>query len=217
MTSHLEFDWYISPADRFLYEGEFTKYAVDNLVPMSSMETVFTASRLSQQDFVQANFIDIQNTSSLNKEQYVAFSHVLNMRRKGKTYPLLPQSLREKFLADESTKTLGRGAARDDDPILKDLESDIQTASSSLSQLQAEKQKEVDRLATLKNTKEELEGLLEYKRRQLEGMKDEIVRLRSASPSGGNPQVAGLMNKLSQDRQTLVSRREEIQRTLDSL
>ncbi|TPX49345.1 hypothetical protein SeLEV6574_g01514 [Synchytrium endobioticum] len=217
MNASAEFDWYISPADRFQAESDFQRYVVDGRVPLSSMEPIFTQSRLSQSDFLQAwNFVDLQQTQSVNQEQFVAFCHVLAMRRNGRTYPAsLPSSLREKFLADESCKGLGTNAAKDSepDPMIVQLESAISSADSQLKSLQVERNDASDKLEQLRLTHEELERLVASKIRVLKSLKDELEKLRSHS-SGESQDVQRLMERLRTDKQKLEDRKNEILRSV---
>ncbi|KAJ3014513.1 endocytosis defective- protein [Thoreauomyces humboldtii] len=135
-----EFDWYISPAERFAAETQFAKYSQDEdevarkyivharplyflcahlyptlLIPVTQLEQLFQLSRLSQPEFSQIwQIVDIRMTQRINLEQFVYFSHVLNQRRKGKEIPVgIPLTVKESFLKEStlSSSTSARPSA----------------------------------------------------------------------------------------------------------
>ncbi|KAJ3032525.1 hypothetical protein HK097_005210 [Rhizophlyctis rosea] len=166
--------------------------------------------------------------------------HILNTRRKGKGLPIgIPLSIKEEFLKEATTTTeprpftrstsgnirdLGASANKD----AKDLQQELDALAIDLRTAQKEKELAEERAAELQISKEEFQGLANYKRRQLAALRDEVAQLRDklkgmgdvvspkAGAFGGEDGPQELLGKLRAERRMLESRREEVQRSIDA-
>ncbi|KAI9094412.1 hypothetical protein DFS34DRAFT_248525 [Phlyctochytrium arcticum] len=227
-----EFDWYISPAERFASETQFTRYSEDeDYVTIHQLEPLFALSRLSIEEFSQIwQLVDIRMSQKINKEQYVTFAHILNTRRKGKPLPIgVPLEIKEVFLRDTEAveqKPFTRSLSDNIRDIGSSRHKTTQELTSELSQLETElnaAQSEValatDRVKEEETTRGEMEGLLGYKRRQLQALREEVQALKGMaggiSGSGGAQQhVEELLEKLLGEKQMLEARKAELERTV---
>jgi hypothetical protein len=116
----------VSPSDRFSYESSFDKYSdygdyvecmllffspktvvSDKLISSSStvnqIENLIQLTRLSRSEIITLwNIVDITGTQRFNKEQFIWFLHIVNVRRKASKMPTgLPLRLKEKILDAE--------------------------------------------------------------------------------------------------------------------
>ncbi|KAJ3045504.1 hypothetical protein HDV00_009158 [Rhizophlyctis rosea] len=184
--------------------------------------------------------VNIRFAEAINKEQFVYFMHILNTRRKGKSLPIgIPLNIKEEFLK-EPTKTtasrpftrstsgnirdLGASATKD----AKELQQELEALAVELRTAQKEKELAEERAGELQTAMEEIQGLADYKRRQLAALRDEVAQLRDklrtlgdAAPKvgtfGGEDGPAELLGKLKAERQLLESRRVETQRSVDAV
>ncbi|KND02788.1 uncharacterized protein SPPG_01869 [Spizellomyces punctatus DAOM BR117] len=236
-----DFDWYISPADRFAAETQFAKYSGDeDEVALNQLEPLFQLSRLSVEEFSQIwlrfyrQLIDIRMAQKINKEQFVYFAHVLNTRRKGKPLPIgIPLDMKEAFLKEpkESSRPYVRNTTdniRDlgvnRNKSAKELEEELEQVEADIRSARGESSLAAERLEELKQAKDESVHLADYKRRQLAGLREEVSQLRSslqapgsASSGGGGQRMEELLSKLAAEKQLLENRRAEVQRSLNTL
>lgn len=98
------YDWYLSPADRFQYETDFKKYTNHDTVTLKQLDPLFNQSRISTNDFIQIwQLIDIKYSQEINLQQFVYFMHVLVSKRRGFPIPFsLPLNIKEEFLKTEA-------------------------------------------------------------------------------------------------------------------
>ncbi|KAJ3130834.1 endocytosis defective- protein [Physocladia obscura] len=197
-----DFDWYVSPSDRFNYESKFSKFSNDDdEVTLSQLEPLYQTSHLSQNEFAQIWTLISLSQPSINQEQFIYFQHVLASRRRGRPLPVgIPLAVKEAFLkAKPESKMFTRYI-----PGTRDIAASTWKDAAQLQEeaiiverdiVEYEKQREEAeaRLADLTQTSDEMGGLASYKRNHLNSVRDDVAMLResvkllkSSGVDGGN-------------------------------
>ncbi|KAJ3078287.1 endocytosis defective- protein [Rhizoclosmatium sp. JEL0117] len=183
------FDWYISPTDRFTYEEKFPNFCNDeDEVQMSSLEPLYQTSHLSQSEFAQIwTLVSLGNTS-INKEQFIYFQHVLTSRRKGKPLPIgVPMHIKEGFLKSKAesklytryvpgTRDIAASAWKD----AAQLQEEIIVVEKDIVSFEETRVEAEAKLADLTQTSDEMNGLAGYKKNHLSSVRDDVTMLRDS-------------------------------------
>ncbi|KAI8848993.1 hypothetical protein BC829DRAFT_393104 [Chytridium lagenaria] len=185
----MDFDWYISPSDRFAHETEFTRVCKgEDQIVVSQLEPLFQVSRISQEDFLQIWWESyFAGSPSINQEQFVFFKHILDSRRKGRPLPVgVPLHIKESFLKDRQTlfKTSCLGTR---DP------HELATVEKSLRSAKQQQTDMDDKIKDLHQMREELQGLVQFKRGHLSALKDDLQILKEASAPGATAGTSGTL------------------------
>ncbi|KAJ3205267.1 endocytosis defective- protein [Dinochytrium kinnereticum] len=224
----MDFDWYISPSERFAKENEFSKLCKkgEDAIIVSQLEPLFQVSRISQEDFLQIwNLISL-GSPSINEEQFVYFKHVLDSRRKGRPLPIgVPLNIKEAFLKEKVenrvyTRTvLGTrdpGASSGKDASL--LQVELDAVEEKLKAAKSEQGNLDDQIKDLQQVRDELQGLVQFKRAHLSALKDDVQMLKGGDDGtvvgggGGHPNsFENLLDALRQERRALENRKNELQ------
>ncbi|KAI8806539.1 hypothetical protein BJ742DRAFT_358016 [Cladochytrium replicatum] len=191
-----DFDFYVSPSERFGYETQFTKYGKDaDEVMLSQLEPLYQMSRLHQDEFMQIwNLCEIRGTGTLNKEQFIIFSHILNSRRRGRALPFsLPLSIKEAFLKEESRKShvyVRPSATKNDadadelsEAALARLRDEVTSVTEKIRTAESDLRSSESQVADLKVAREELQELRDYKRRHLDAISADIAQIEKVGSS----------------------------------
>lgn len=101
-----DFDWYLSPADRFQYETDFSKYTTTERISLKQLDQLFQNSHISTNDFIQIwQLIDIKFEQLISKQQFVYFMHLLTSKRRGFDVPIsMPLNIKQELLEDSKAK-----------------------------------------------------------------------------------------------------------------
>ncbi|KAI8918417.1 hypothetical protein DFJ77DRAFT_508654 [Powellomyces hirtus] len=225
-----DYDWYISPAERFAAETQFNKYSEDEEeVALNHLEQLFQLSRLSQHEFSQIwQIVDIRMRQRINLEQFVYFSHILNTRRKGKPIPSgIPLDVKETFLkqpistsSSVRASTTGRDVGASHGKSIKELEDELEKLSTDVRLAQNEEQLAKEHLQELEMAKGEVDGLADYKRRELAALQSDASKTGSSAPSGissGAGTVEELLGKLKAEKEMLKRQQGELQQAVNAL
>ncbi|KAJ3074423.1 endocytosis defective- protein [Podochytrium sp. JEL0797] len=184
-----QFDWYVTPSDRFQYESKFSKFCNDeDEVALSQLEPLFQTSYLSQEEFAQIWTVISLGAPTINQEQFIYFQHVLACRRKGKPLPIgIPMHIKEGFLkAKPESKMFTRYVPQTRDlaaATWKDasqLHQEIQIVQKGLLTLEDDRIAAESKLASLTDTSDEMNGLAGYKRNHLSSVRDDVGMLRDS-------------------------------------
>ncbi|KAI8826821.1 uncharacterized protein EV422DRAFT_511544 [Fimicolochytrium jonesii] len=220
-----DFDWYISPAERFSAETQFAKYSQDeDEVALSQLGPLFQLSRLSEHEFSQIwQLVDIRMAQRINLEQFVYFSHILNTRRKGKPLPHgIPLDVKGAFLKEPvavpaasirpsvSTRDIGSHSSLP----LSTLTSELAQLTSDLARSKREEELARDHLAETVLAKEEGEALVEYKRREVAAGGGTGTGTGTAHETR---MLEDLVGRLRAERDLLQRRQAELRRGVESL
>ncbi|KAI8929526.1 hypothetical protein BC831DRAFT_443963 [Entophlyctis helioformis] len=229
-------DWYISPADRFSYENQFSKFSRDeDDVTLQQLDPLFQQSRLQTDEFLQIwQLVDIKYEQRINKSQFIYFMHILNSRRRGRPLPIgLPLSIKEEFLRESrstsqvyvrpsvNVRDVGASAHKD----VKDLEAELAQLELDVSAAERERELAKERAAELAKAKDEVQGIVNYTKRHEEALDKEVVALRDSVRGFGGSLSAGamdatrireLISKLNADAQMLKGISDELMREQDA-
>ncbi|KAI9208899.1 uncharacterized protein BJ171DRAFT_487618 [Polychytrium aggregatum] len=226
------YDWYISPADRFNYETQFTRNNSDDVeITLQQMENIYNTSRISLEDFQYIwNLVNIRGNQAINKEQFVVFLHVLNSKRRGKPFPTgLTLSMKESFLKEDSKpsdrmyvrpSTSTRDVASFENKDIAGLEASIQELDREMTQSRALRDETEKRIAELKIVKAELADLAEFKRKHLAAIKaDNEALLESEKVAVGGRDLDEtslllLIDRLKEQRRVLEIKKSTAQAML---
>ncbi|KAI9014753.1 hypothetical protein BC832DRAFT_589250 [Gaertneriomyces semiglobifer] len=218
-----DFDWYVSPADRFSAETQFEKlggFDADEIT-LPQLEPLFRVSHLSVEEFSQIwSLVDIRMEEKINKEQFVHFMHILNTRRKGRPLPIgIPLEVKEAFLKQptsisrvftrqkENTRDIGASAHKS----AAELETELEQLARDVGAAEKEKTLADARLKEVTQAREEFRGLADYKKRQLAATKKAPRGTASATGLGE------LLAKLKAEQQMLERRKAEMEQTLSNV
>ncbi|KAI8585936.1 hypothetical protein BDZ88DRAFT_321956 [Geranomyces variabilis] len=234
MSQSQDFDWYISPAERFAAETQFAKYSQDeDEVALSQLQPLFQLSRLSEHEFSQIwQIIDIRIRQRINLEQFVYFAHVLNTRRKGKPIPSgVPLDVKEAFLKEPEVSvtashirpsTTGRDVGASTSRSIRELEEELARAETEIRAARTQESAAREYLRELETTRSEAEGLADYKRREAAAHNGEAAAQPPpgsvvASSPGGPGSVEELLSKLTAEAEMLKRQQGELQREIAGL
>ncbi|KAJ3104216.1 hypothetical protein HDU97_009471 [Phlyctochytrium planicorne] len=192
---------------------------------VSQLEQLFQLSRISQEDFLQIwNLISLGNPT-VNQEQFIYFKHILDSRRKGRSLPVgVPLHIKEAFLKERvETRVYTRTVLGTRDPgassgkELGTLQIEFDAVEEKL-RASSKKQQELDeKLKDLVQVRDELQGLVQFKRMHLSALKDDVQTLKDKESSviGGSSGSAGteiehLFQALNQEKQSLVEQKRHL-------
>ncbi|KAJ3149104.1 endocytosis defective- protein [Geranomyces michiganensis] len=226
-----DFDWYISPAERFAAETQFAKYSEDEKeVALSQLQPLFQLSRLSEHEFSQIwQIIDIRIRQRINLEQFVYFAHVLNTRRKGKPIPSgVPLDVKEAFLKEPEVtapashirpSTTGRDVGSSTSRTARELEEELARAEAEIRAARTQESAAREYLRDLETTKHEATGLADYKKREAAAVPPASVVASSGGGGGGGApgSVEELLSKLQAEAQMLRKQQQELQSEIAAL
>ncbi|EGF78916.1 hypothetical protein BATDEDRAFT_90096 [Batrachochytrium dendrobatidis JAM81] len=223
MSDTSNFDWYISPADRFSYETQFSKCSNgddDCEITLPQLDPIFHQSRLQTEDFLQIwQLVDIKYQQSINKSQFIYFMHILTSRRRGRPLPVgLPLNIKEEFLKENqiasslyirpsvNVRDVGASANKD----INELQMELVQLELDASAAHKESQMASQRLKELCVAKEEIEGMAAYVKSHEQALEVEVDALRKSvdSQSGvasamDSTRVRDLISKIAMDKQVL--------------
>lgn len=162
----------MNPSDKFNYETHFSKISQNqHEINLSQLDSLFGTSRLSQQEFLDIfNLFDIRLSQSLNKIQFIYFSHVLSERRKGKQIPFsLPLNLKELFMKNDVKRdVLAAPCKLDDVSKLVDLEANLVSVEKDITRSTIEYNDNLILKSRLAKVEGELKELLALKKTMLD-------------------------------------------------
>ncbi|KAH9244514.1 hypothetical protein BASA81_018077 [Batrachochytrium salamandrivorans] len=207
MAEHSNFDWYISPADRFSYETQFAKYSSGDddytEITLPQLDPIFHQSRLPTEDFLQIwQLVDIKYQQSLNKCQFIYFMHILSSRRRGRPLPVgLSLHIKEEFLKENRASSLyirpsvnvrDVGASVAKTPMsskwnLPQLELDASAAHKEYSLA-------ADRLKELGAAKAEVQGISTYIKNHHQVLEKEVAALKENTQNHNSTSNSSVMD-----------------------
>ncbi|KAL2914626.1 hypothetical protein HK105_205764 [Polyrhizophydium stewartii] len=229
-----DFDWYISPAERFSYESQFAKHSGDgDDITLPQLDPVFHQSRLQTEEFLQIwQLVDIRFEQRLNKTQFVYFMHILTQRRRGRTLPVgLPLNVKEEFLKESratssvyvrpavNVRDVGASSGKS----ASELEAELALLDLDLGAADREHQLAQSRLAELRKSCDEVEGIAKYTLDHAQALDREIAALRESLRSAGGSlgataadpaRTRELIARIAADRGLLEQMHADLQRQL---
>lgn len=111
-----DFDWYISPTDKSVYETIYNSNS-DSLgrVKFDSLQGLYqTLSKVPKSDISSAwNLVNPKSFEAIDKDQVLVFLHMLNQRENGKRIPrYVPASLRATFSKETPSYDLNQAPSK---------------------------------------------------------------------------------------------------------
>lgn len=210
----MEFDWHISPSDRFNYESQFAKLISKTSTEeasLSDLESLYHASHLSQHEFLQIWALISLAQPSLNEEGYIYFRHVLESRRRGKLLPVgVPLDVKERILKAKSTNAVyirtqisTRDPAGSSQKDIPQLQHDLAAVELEHAALISTAAATDDALTAACLARDEFTQLAEYGAKKLSAIRADVDTLRAAGAVG----AGGVLN--SNELSKVVTEAEE--------
>ncbi|KAH6572971.1 hypothetical protein BASA50_009109 [Batrachochytrium salamandrivorans] len=201
MAEHSNFDWYISPADRFSYETQFAKYSSGDddytEITLPQLDPIFHQSRLPTEDFLQIwQLVDIKYQQSLNKCQFIYFMHILSSRRRGRPLPVgLSLHIKEEFLKEVSNRMVnvrdvGASVGKD----ANELEMELAQLELDASAAHKEYSLAADRLKELGAAKAEVQGISTYIKNHHQVLEKEVAALKENTQNHNSTSNSSVMD-----------------------
>mmetsp|Transcript_1117 Transcript_1117/g.1122 ORF Transcript_1117/g.1122 Transcript_1117/m.1122 type:complete len:394 (+) Transcript_1117:51-1232(+) len=111
-----DFDWYISPTDKSIYETIYNSNSDSyGRVKFDSLTGLYqTLSKVPRSDISSAwNLVNPKSFEAIDKDQVLVFLHMLNQRENGKRIPrYVPASLRATFSKDTPSYDLNQAPSK---------------------------------------------------------------------------------------------------------
>lgn len=111
-----DFDWYISPTDKSIYETIYNSNSDSyGRVKFDSLTGLYqTLAKVPRSDISSAwNLVNPKSFEAIDKDQVLVFLHILNQRENGKRIPrYVPASLRATFFKDTPSYDLNQAPSR---------------------------------------------------------------------------------------------------------
>ena len=182
------------------------------------MQQTIENSRLRDDEILYIwNLINIYNSSSINKIQFVYFMHIVNCKRRGRALPDgLPLKIKEEFLSTEKTekafaRPVDHSRSLGESLTLEELEKELQRLNSEISSFSGSKIK--DKSLDL----QELNLLLQYKKDQISKLDQELENVKKEFEKiqeNNNDDLMGLIGKLQAEKDDLDKYLEKIKDSL---
>lgn len=111
-----DFDWYISPTDKSIYETIYNSNSDSyGRVKFDSLSGLYqTLGKVPRSDISSAwNLVNPKSSETIDKDQVLVFLHILNQRENGKRIPrYVPASLRATFSKETPSYDLNQGPSK---------------------------------------------------------------------------------------------------------
>jgi hypothetical protein len=174
-----DFDWHLRPSDKFSFENQFDRLTNGSEITIQQMSQILENSRLRDDEILYIwNLINIYNSPSINKIQFVYFMHVLGSKRRGKSLPTgLPLEIKQEFLKSEKDVVFNRpidhSRSLGESLTIEELESELKRLDKEIDSISKDK---------VSNSTVDLQELLllkEYKKNQLMKLSLDLINVKS--------------------------------------